>query len=424
MEKDILYLIVYSIIWMLSLIYWWKKDGIKNTGVLLIAFYAIISILAIHLYSENPYGELHPWFNISLYALLYLFFFIYIFCTLLLKPSKAKILIDIPNKYLVPLYIFVIIFSLLDIVPTIKNFRTGLFLMMMDSQYGNILYQESTLEGVHTAQVRGAISFIGVFSNFARNLAPVMLLYSLANKNSNKYIVFGLLLATFTTYMTAISLGLRSIIVQNLLTFIFLFSFLYKFYSVKVKKIIIPVLSTMMGIIILGGALITSSRVDALDTDASTFVESYASQSVLYFGCYGFDNGNQIRNGDRTFPLIKSFFSDDVARSTFDRRQKYQSMYINESVFTTFVGDFVFDFGIIGGACVMLSMYFLFKILLSKISHHIHFHDILIVYLLIYMLCGFYLYPLSDFVGNIMLIGILIISCFYRSIVHEQKIYK
>ena len=417
-------MIVYSIIWMLSLIYWWKKDGIKNTGVLLIAFYAIISILAIHLYSQNPYGELHPWFNISLYALLYLFFFIYIFCTLLLKPSKAKILIDTPNKYLVPLYIFVIIFSLLDIVPTIQNFRTGLFMMMMDSQYGNILYQESTLEGVHTAQVRGAISFIGVFSNFARNLAPVLLLYSFANKNGNKYIIIGLLLATFSTYMTAISQGLRSIIVQNLFTFIFFFSFLYKFYSVKVKKIIIPLLSTMIGIIIFGGALITSSRVDAGDMDASTFIESYASQSVLYFGCYGFDNGNQIRNGDRTFPMIKSFFSDDVARTTFDRRQKYQSMYINESVFTTFVGDFVFDFGIIGGVCVMLSMFLLFKILLSKISRHIHFHEILIVYLLIYMLCGFYLYPLSDFVGNIMLIGILIISCFYRFIAHEQKIYK
>lgn len=424
MEKDILNLSIYSIIWISSLIYWWKRDGIENTGVLIIAFYSIISILAIHLYSENPYGELHPWFNISLYALLYLFFFIYIFCTLLLKPSKAKKLIDTPNKDLVPLYIFVIIFSLLDIVPTIQNFRTGLFMMMMDSQYGNILYQESTLEGVHTAQIRGAVSFIGVFSNFARNIAPVLLLYSLTNKKINKFIVIGLLLATFSTYMTAISQGLRSVIVQNLLTFIFLFAFLYKYYSPKVKKIIIPILSIMIGIIILGGALITSSRVDAVNTDAGTFIESYASQSVLYFGCYGFDNGDQIRNGDRTFPMIKSFFTDDVARSTFDRRQKYQSMYINESVFTSFVGDFVFDFGIIGGACVMLSLFLLFKILLSKVSYHIHFYDILVVYLLIYMLCGFYLYPLSDFVGNIMLIGILIISCIYRFLGHGQKIYK
>jgi oligosaccharide repeat unit polymerase len=215
--------------------------------------------------------------------------------------------------------------------------------------------------------------------------------------------------------MYSISMGMRSVLIQNLLTSLFVFLFLYKYFNKKILKYLKPILSIFLAVVISGFMLITISRSIGRGKNPVEFMESYLSQSFLYFGQYGFDNGSEIRYGDRTFPFFKSFISDDVARTSYERRLKYKKMHINESVFVSFVGDFVFDYGPYGAFFVLLILFFLFKCFLKGPRDKLYFDQILIIYIIIYLLSGFYLYPFAEYAGNIKLAAIILLSLFFKS---------
>lgn len=372
-------------------------------------------------------GSLFSWVGINLPPLLFLQFFIVLFSSLLCKLHNNAIYIcHPPTKLMTIIYIFIILFSLLNIFEIINNFSKGFILLATDSSYGQEIYAETTEKMVYSKNTNNVVSIIGVISNIAKNIAPLFLCYYLTEKKYNLFILIGLGLASFVSYMYAISMGMRSVIILNSLSFLAFFFFLKKFISTKAYRILKKGLIIFGGIIILGFYFITTSRSEHRGDDSSfEFIESYAAQSFLYFGKYGFDNGEQIRNGDRTMPFIKSIFStEEVARSTYERRLKYDQMKINESVFVTFVGDFVFDFGIFGGAIVMSLLYLIYRHFLKyQKKKFLHIDQIVVAYLVIYTLCGFYLYPLSDYAGNIMLLSLLLIAVFFKLLRRDERIY-
>ena len=79
-------------------------------------------------------------------------------------------------------------------------------------------------------------------------------------------------------------------------------------------------------------------------SSVSDYINWYVGQGNIYFNNYGLDD-NGIRYGDRTFNLVKRVFSSNASQNYVDRRNTYGNLYVNDDLFTTFVGDFTIDFG-------------------------------------------------------------------------------
>ena len=411
---DIIVLIVNSFNWLFVAYIIKKRYGYNNIGVFYLLFYSFLSVLSIHIYLTMVPKEI-PCEGISLLPLIYMELFIVLFSTLLVKhDTRDKLLIQPPSLVFNVLCIVVIILSLLEVRDILQNFAVGFTQLLVDDEYGAGLYDVLSREVVHSARDSGPLQYLAVLSNQAEAIAPVLFLFYLTRPKRNILITIGLALATFITFAFALSTGRRSSIIQQLFSMGVMFLYLRHYYSTKVIKYIRPVFLSVIGIIMTGFMFLSISRANSFGGSVVSFFERYAGQSFLYFGKYGFDNG-EIRNGDRTFPLVKSIFTKDVARSYYDRESKYTKMKINESTFVTFVGDFVFDYGIIGAAIVLFFIYLLLRQLLIGCRKILYFDQVLIVYLLINILNGFYLYPLCDFAGNMFFFSLIILSMFFKS---------
>jgi hypothetical protein len=420
---DILFLIINSIIWFFFFKHLKKKYGFINVGVLYTLLYFLLSIMAIHLYVTVTRPDDYPWQGQNFFALLYLFFFIVLFSRVLAKGTYDKQCIAHPsNTYLMPIYIIIIILSLLNVITVSQDFFTGIISLATEDSYGQSLYHELS-QSAHSVHSGGVINYISVVSNISQGLAPILFLYYLTTPKKKSIIVIGLGIAAFISLMQAISVGSRSAILQGLMNIGGGLLVLYRYYSSKIIRIIRPVFIIIFAIIASGFTFITISRLQTNNLNSFFFLETYASQSYLLFGHYGFDNG-QVRNGDRTMPLVKSVFTKDVARTYGEREIKYNRMKLNESVFVTFVGDCVFDYGVFGGAFFLMCLYLLIRFFLINKRKILYFDQVLISYLVIFLLNGFYLWPFPDFGGNLLFCSLIFLALFFRTKRHESKICK
>lgn len=384
-----------------------------------VLMYTLLSLMSIHLYVSVDKPD-DPWEGQNLLALLYLLFFITIFCKILAKGTSQKVIIAHPPvKYMYPLYIVIIILSLLNVSTITQDFTTGIISLATDESYGQALYHELS-QAAHSTHGGGPTNYLSVLSNLSQGLAPILFLYYLTTDNKKILILIGLGFASVISLMQAISVGSRSAVLQGLMNFIAAILFLYRFYSKSIIRIMRPVFISIFSVLVASLVFITASRLQSNNLNPIFFLETYASQSTLLFGHYGFDNG-EIRKGDRTMPLFKSIFTKDVARSYGEREIKYKHMKLNESVFVTFVGDCVFDYGIIGGAIFLTFIYLLVKHFLFSHNKVFYFDQILIAYFTSFLLNGFYLWPYPDFGGNLLFGSLIMLALFFKFKRYESK---
>ncbi len=402
---DEIYLLINIVIYLIVLIAMIKKYSLKNVGVLYFLFYTIIAVLAFHLFTHTK-PILYSWDNINPFALLYQQFFIALFCFLLAETECKYIFIKHSNSFQMNvLYILVIFFSLIDVVEVIKNFYNGMIMMSLDDTYGAQLYSELN-ESMHMGR-KSAGNYISVISNVAKGIAPLLMLFYLTNPQKNKYILFGLVLSSLMSLMFGVSIGSRFIVVHNMLNLVGGLLFLLKYYSTAVKKWLRPIALVVLGVFFAAFTMITFSRANN-QYNPIEIVENYAAQSILYFGSHGFNNG-ETREGERILPLIKSVFVDDVARSYNERLIKFKKMEINERVFVSFVGDCVFDFGILGAAVFLFLIYLILTRLLKNSPTVLRTQSFIIIYICISLLNGFHLWPYPDYGGNLLLISLFLL---------------
>ena len=420
---DYIVLILNSAIFFAVAFFYKRRYGFGNIGVLYVMFYAILSLIACHLYATKT-PSLYSWNNQNILCLIYMMFFVVLFSKILMKAFSRNMMIIHPSfRVMLPVYLVIMIFSLLGIIEIVQDFSYGMIMLMTDDGYGQELYHELNTS-VHAGKSSGSVNIISVFSNITKGLAPIMFIYYLTVPKKKIVIVLGLGFSTLITFMLAISSGSRHAIVQNLLSISASMWAFWPYFNHTVKKKITPILLSIAIIIVSGFMFITISRSNATrDGDTVGFIESYTSQSFLFFGSNGFDNG-QIRNGERTIPLIKSIFFDDVARSYAEREVKFTRMKINESVFVSFIGDCVFDFGLIGGTFFLFLLYMFLNSFFKRGINSIHVDQVIIIYLIIYLLNGFYSWPFSDFGGNLFFVASVLLCIYIKLFSHETYLYK
>ena len=117
-----------------------------------------------------------------------------------------------------------------------------------------------------------------------------------------------------------------------------------RFYGDRIKKIARVTAISLGSVVAALFLVVTISRFGDKDEGATGSILYYTGQAPLYFNRFAFDLGG-VRYGDRTINLFKKMLGFDAPTGIFDTRMKYEDMAANDSVFTTYIGDFVMDFG-------------------------------------------------------------------------------
>lgn len=336
----------YFVLWVVALVLYQRKHRQLDAGTAIMGTYvcyAFFSILTLN--RPITYLDYYDYNHLTLFP------FIYLFVMLLIALSPAIVYhfrparqIEEPNTRIFYLIAVVSILSALFLLPNIlMNHGDGLLKLVTDTDAGRDAYEEQ-LE--NASESGGGITNIpAIIFNAISEITIFTFFYFLTLRKKNFWLLSGLCVAIAVSVLQPIMSGQRGPVIYTLLTVLLGYMFFKQFYSDRIKKVvryigIIGVIMTSLPIM-----AITVSRFSAMKQSTITdYMNWYLGQGNLYFNNYGLDD-NGIRYGDRTFNLVKRVLSSDASQNYLERRSTYSNLYVNDDVFTTFVGDFTIDFG-------------------------------------------------------------------------------
>lgn len=414
-------IILYVNIFLYSItLFVYQKINKKIThGTFILGLYTFISIVSFLLFSDT-YSVNFFKTDLTLFPFLYLYFIIILFSIPILKIDLKKVdfIVPVKSTIIFPfslLVIFVFSFSLFEVI---ENFNSLWVNLAVDENYANELYLES-----RKAKSSLGVNIIGVLSAALRDYPQFLLFYLLTFKKKNKLLIGGMLLATAVSVLSGLVFGLRGNVIFMFFSSLFCYLFFNKYYTKRLKKVIrVSTIATVMFLAI-PFIIISTSR---FETGYSEYKDSgfaskmYAGQSMIYFNLYGLDN-NGIRYGDRTANFFKGFLFNDVPKNFKERRLKYTETYINDEVFSTFVGEFTLDYGSI----VTFFIFLLFAIFTSrlKLIKVAYLHQVLVLYFIWNVLTyGIFLFPYADTSGNIRIVIFCMLYFIFKF--NRTSIYK
>lgn len=343
---DNILVIFYFLLWALALFLYHKKNRQLDAGsaiMITYVLYAFFSILTLN----NPifYLDYYDFNHLTLFP------FIYLFIMLVIALSPAIMYhfhpasqIETPNTNIFYLIAIISILSALFLLPGIfANLGDGLIKLMTDMDAGKDAYEEQL--GNASESGGGITNIPAIIFNALSEISIFTFFYFLTLKKKNVWLLSGLLVSIAVSVLLPIMSGQRGPVIYTILTVFLGYMFFKQFLSETIKKVVRYVGVIGVAITFLPIVAITVSRFSAMKQSTVTdYINWYIGQGNLYFNNYGLDD-NGIRYGDRTFNLAKRIISSDASQNYLDRRSTYGSLYVNDDVFTTFVGDFTIDFG-------------------------------------------------------------------------------
>ena len=405
----------YLLLWILTFIGYhilrFKTDG-GSAIMLTYIIYAIFSLFSIN---DFLFGDM--------YLPLTVLPFIYLYLMLMIALSPAIYVhfhptnkIEDPNSripYLVSIIIIIASFLLLPDI--LSNFADGFVKLFTDVDAGKDAYSEQ-IEEVQDGGGSGISNLTAIIYNSLMDFPAFMTFYFLTKEKKNVWLISGLFFAVLVGLLLPIMRGQRGGVVMCTLT-LFLAYMMYRNYlSAKVNKFVKLVGIILVIMVSLPIAAITISRFgsDNIGPGVGGYINWYVGQGNLYFNNYAFDNGG-IRYGDRTINLFKRIISPDTPQNYDERRWKYRNLNIDDNLFTTFVGDFVIDFGPILATVIFIVFSYFVLVNIRTRGDTIKLHQLVLLYfsMCICMQGGMTLFSFSD-TSNLRIITIGLFYSYLR----------
>ena len=405
----------YLLLWILTFIGYhilrFKTDG-GSAIMLTYIIYAIFSLFSIN---DFLFGDM--------YLPLTVLPFIYLYLMLMIALSPAIYVhfhptnkIEDPNSripYLVSIIIIIASFLLLPDI--LSNFADGFVKLFTDVDAGKDAYSEQ-IEEVQDGGGSGISNLTAIIYNSLMDFPAFMTFYFLTKEKKNVWLVSGLFFAVLVGLLLPIMRGQRGGVVMCTLT-LFLAYMMYRNYlSAKVNKFVKLVGIILVITVSLPIAAITISRFgsDNVGPGVGGYINWYVGQGNLYFNNYAFDNGG-IRYGDRTINLFKRIIYPDTPQNYDERRWKYRNLNIDDNLFTTFVGDFVIDFGPILATVIFIVFSYFVLVNIRTRGDTIKLHQLVLLYfsMCICMQGGMTLFSFSD-TSNLRIITIGLFYSYLR----------
>ena len=406
---DIIYISIFIILWVISLIGHQKKCKDFNLGsfsIMVFIIYAVCSLILLLDENNNLKG-------LTLFPLLYLFVFERLTILPLTRYDDSRYKAIFPtNEKLVYLtcvvYCICTLFSIPDII---SNLGSGLTRLFLESTAGAELYEESAeLREAYVSS--GHKNYPAILAGLLEDVSFVFMFYYITNGARKRKIVYFMFFCVIVNTLGIIANGHRGGVLSQIITFVTAYFIFRRFLSSTIVKYIKYIGIGFIGILVGLTLLLTITRfTDELSsTGASSSATYYTGQANLVFDKYAMDN-NGIRYGDRTIPLLKKMIGLDAPLTFQERRAKYPHLKVNDETFCTYVGDFVMDFGPIIGGIIMLLLTSITTQSARCKSSKIGLHHILILYIVAWVCLpgGMTLFLLSDYAG----LRIVVIAFYY-----------
>ena len=421
---DNILIIIYFLLWVLAFMLYQRKNRQLDAGSAIIGTYicyAFFSILSLN--RPITFLDYYEYNHLKLFPFIYLFVMLIIALSPAIKyhshPAKQ---IDNSNILIFYLIAVVSILSALFLLPDIiMNFDNGLLKLMTDTDAGKDAYEEQL--GNASESGGGITNILAIVFNALSEISIFTFFYILTLKKKNVWLVSGLSISIIVSVLQPIMSGQRGPVIYTLLSVLLGYMFFKQFLSGTVRKVvryigIIGVVMTSLPII-----AITVSRSSVMKQSTITdYFNWYVGQGNLYFNNYGLDD-NGIRYGDRTFNLVKRVISSNASQNYVDRRATYNNLYVNDDVFTTFVGDFTIDFGPIVAFLifVIFNAWVLYATIVRRNTLKVHQALLLYFSMCICMQGGMTLFSFSD-TANLKMICFALLYVYL--VLHEDILAK
>ena len=412
-DKDIL--ITNFAIWLISLISYYKIRKRYTVGVFVLMLYTAISYIAISLFF-NPAGRGLFTSHVTMFPFILLWVMILISLYPILRWEGTKVTeICLPNiHYVKYLCITVVIICAIKIITLIPDVKHG-FLMLISGNTNHIVdsYTKSSLARLARVSAlagNGSFDIMAIITNQAIAIAPILtFLYLLYPANQRKkWITIGLLISLMTSPLIGIIRSSRVSILVEILTVLFIFLLFRQFLNKNLSKKIVK-LGVLISIpFIIALIIISFSR---FGKQSSFQYERYFAESVLVFNGYCTDAGG-TREGNITAPLLRAITGQKILNEK-QMRWQYRNLKMDNSRFSTFVGDFVLDWGVVPSIIIFIILSIFFSALLKPRSR-IDFSQLFILYLVLRINIGYFQYMFSGLNGNLTCVLLLALYLLFK----------
>lgn len=404
MEKTIL--ICNAILWIVTFIYWLKKKGIYNVGLFIILLYTLISCASYHLYISP---ETNSFYEPTIYIMpfMYLYVIIQALISPLLKIEYGEIHeIRLPSiKIIKPICYYIIISSLYQLLMGWEDVKHGFFLIMLDNSNAIDLYIDSTDANMTQKAFSGTFNFMGVIASTGVNFSMLFFFLYLLYPNKNKKILIGMIVAILITPLMSVASGSREKVITSFLMFVLMYLFLKPLLNKQLRKNIENAAMLLFAFLFIFFVIISLARARGDIEKTITGFESYFGMSFLVFDqkCFYTDG---TREGNLVSPLINVVLGGQTY-SQEDLRAKYAFLGVDNGVFYTFIGDFVLDYG----PYIAFVFLILFSLYCQRINKFKIWNggQIVLGFILLKLLSGFYLHQFSGIGGNLFLVELFIL---------------
>lgn len=405
----------YLFLWIITFVGYhllrFKLDG-GSAIMMTYILYAIFSILSMN---DFLFGDLYLPLKVFPYVYLYVMLIIALSPAIYnhLNPTNT---IEDPNSR-IPMFVSIIIIgsSVMLLPEIIANFSDGLVKLFTDVDAGKDAYTEQIEESASEGG-SGISNLTAIIYNSLMDLPAFLAFFFLTKKNKNIFLISGLFFAVIIGLLLPIMRGQRGGVVVCTLTMFLAYMMFRCYLSVLVNRIVKSVGIIVIIIISLPIAAITISRFggDNIGPGVGGYINWYVGQGNIYFNNYAFDNGG-IRYGDRTMNLFKRLVDSETPKNYDERRWKYRHLNCDDNWFSTFVGDFVIDFGPVLAIVIFIvfNCYVLYNI--RPRGDTIKLHQLLLLYfsMCICMQGGMTLFSFSD-TSNLRIITFALFYAYLR----------
>ena len=403
MDNSSINILIYIALWVVTLLIALFKFSSHKSGASAYLFIVVLFCSICSYYSYNDFWISGTYKEVKLFPFIYLYLMVLITTLPAIRYDKSTIVsIQKPSQRLLDVISWIfIICTILTIPSAMQDFASNIKTTL--SGAGADLYMEKT-SGYETSgtSVSNWPSVIGGFFYYPSII--IAFYYLTIYEKRNK------------TVMLLLFLSFSFRLARELFFIASYYAMFYRFYTKKIRKTINRVVIVVLLALLIPFMLVTISRFDSALGGVRTSMLFYSGQSSLFFNNYGLDD-NGIRYGDRVAPGFKLLLGfDNVPMNFIKRRAKYPNLYINDEVFSTYIGDFTIDFGPWLGGLLLLLLSLFFTAKLKIKNKQIQFHQLMLLGTIVGIISQGYLklFPFSEVNGNISLVFIFVMCIVFK----------
>ena len=395
----------YLLVWIMTLVWYQYKSRILDGGTAVMSTYILYAIFSLFSLNDVMFADFYLPLKVFPYIYLYVMLMVALSPTIYIHLNPVKNIEQPQTNILGIISVIIIISSVLLVPDIIANFGTGLVKLFTETDAGKDAYMEHIEEDKEAGS--GISNIPAIIYNAFSDITIFLCFYYMTCKKKNYWLIAGLIFAILIGILIPMMHGQRGGVIAAVLTTCVGYALFQQYISRRINRVIRLLGITSIIAIAVPVAAITISRFGNMGGGVTGFLNWYVGQGSLYFNNFALDAGG-TRNGDRTLNLAKRLIDPDTPKNYTERREKYSHLNIDDNIFSTFVGDFVIDFG-------PITTVFIFVIFNGLILYLIRFrnsrdgtlklHQALLLYftLCICMQGGMTLFSFSD-TGNLRIV--------------------